>query len=381
MKHSFEGVLPTATGSEVHRLSTERGEPINNGNMEELLSDKGIEYIRRVIANSVESGATIGVTSTFRVTPYRAADTGWDFHDMDTFTLTDEYARWNEQLVSISREAYGDKLLLGNVAPTTNTSAGVDDERFASVGGGSSEARIEFARQRQDAQISFLAQQGVDGILVEAGRHPDDMLGIARSVRERAISLLAVSFEAEEAGIPDVIRKRDGYNFADMKADLQKEAGDTVDVRIGVNCVGSTLVQSLLEAREKLDIVYPNQTDPGRFTPLPASVIKDLRTLINESGEAEIKEFLAHHLNEYSSGSQSIGVRALRHTLEHAENFVHFTKEALNTHGESTPDELRNVWKLALKSGAQVVGICCGGRPEHVEEARREYDVHRIIHM
>lgn len=338
------GVLPTPTGSEVNRLSREDGDEINNGIMNELLSSRGIKYIKRVMQNNIDAGCTFGVTSTFRVTPYRAHDTrDWRMPNT-SIHLPDIYETWNRQLIEISRQTYGNMTLLGNICPITDTSPSADDAEYAKVGNGSQEARIEFARILHDAQIRVISKAGVDGILAEACRHPDDALGIARSVREAAIPLLIVSFEADENGVPDPIHKRDGYSFSDMRSDLQREAGDNVEVLVGANCVNGSLISRLINSGQQLDIAYPNESDTSRFG---SAAVKKLRTIVNESSDTDIRGLLRSLLDEESQ----------------------------------TPlDEYRALIRQCLSNNVSIVGNCCGGRPEHVRAAREVYDeVHQVV--
>lgn len=343
MKNLITGVLPTSTGSEVNRLSRFDGSAINNGNMNELLSERGIEYIRQVIASNVKAGCTVGVASTFRVTPFRAHETGvWDMPD-NGLVLPDQYAEWTRKLVDISRSEYKDLPLLGNICPITDTSKGQDDEFFADIEGGSTEARIEFARRLHDAQIRALQLEGIEHLLVEACRHPDDAIAIARSARERGMRSLTISFEAEATGLPDPVHTRSEYGFSDMKSDLQHEAGDGIAVSIGANCIGASRIQNLLDAGDRFDIVYPNQADEDREAP---GILKRLKTIANETDATSLRDEIH---------------RALDDAIE-------------------TPlDELEPVWRQCLETGTSVIGICCGGRPEHVERARKVYDA-SLVH-
>lgn len=372
MSSHLSGVLPTPTGSEVRRRFG-----INNGDMNELLSEQGIEAIREVTQTSIRSGATIGVSSTYRATPYRGHVTGWDFRDRDLFELPEYFANANRTLVNIARESYGSLPVFGNIAPTTNTSRSPDDQNYAQVGGGSAEARKEFSRQRQDAQISVLAKAGVNGILVEACRHPDDALGIARSVRDRvrgsSLRYLIVSFEAENLGIPDPIHQRDGFTFGDMKGELQQEVGADVQVLIGANCIGSSAIQKILRSGQSLDIAYPNEADIGTFDSSPVLDLFGIFGEVKDPGEARR---LA--LESLDRDGNSILVSELRSALGFREpaEAVRAASRILEQEASTSPEALQAVWKECLASGVRIIGICCGGQPQHVEVARITYDQH-----
>jgi S-methylmethionine-dependent homocysteine/selenocysteine methylase len=364
---SVAGVLPTPTGSEVNRLSRDDGLEINNGNMEEFLSSRGIEYIQRVIANSVEAGCTIGTTSTFRVTPFRPKDSGsWEIPKQKIF-LPEQFEHWNRILVEIARKAFGKLPLLGNICPITNTSPSDDDKHYAAVGGGSQAARIELARCLHDPQIRVLAESRIDGILVEACRHPDDALGIAQSVREHKIPLLIVSFEAEEHGLPDPIHCRSDYGFAGFNSDLQVEAGQSTTTSVGVNCIGASRIHNFFEAGVSLDIVYPNQRDDGRA---PPHLINSLSAVLNESSKATLFEDIGKILEHHTPCSLIEQVRVIVNEGP-PEDIRNRLRGALDKAADTPMPELEKVWKRSLETRAQIIGICCGGRPEHVEAASR----------
>ncbi len=63
-----------------------------------------------------------------------------------------------------------------------------------------------------------------------------------------------VSFEADERGYPDPLSEP-GYSFADIKADLEKQAGEHTTVQVGINCTGLSNVRRLMHAHETLDVV------------------------------------------------------------------------------------------------------------------------------
>ncbi|MEK7563888.1 MAG: homocysteine S-methyltransferase family protein [Patescibacteria group bacterium] len=370
MSSPLSGVLPAPTGSEVRRRFG-----INNGDMNALLSQQGIEAIREVTQTSIRSGATLGVSSTYRATPFRGHNTGWDFHDSDRFELPEYFAQANRTLVHIARESYGSVPVFGNIAPTTNTSRSPDDQHYAQIGGGSAEARKEFSRQRQDAQIAVLAEAGVNGILVEACRHPDDAAGIARSVRDRvrrsSLRYLIVSFEAENLRVPDPIHLRDGYTFGDMKGELQQEVGSEVQVLIGANCIGASAIREIVQSGQSLDIAYPNEADIGTFD---SSAVLDLFGIFGEVQNPAEARHLA--LESLDRDGHSTLVEDLRIALGFPDpsEAVSAASRILAQNASTSPEALQAVWRECLQSGVRIIGICCGGQPHHVEAARRSFD-------
>ena len=337
MLSSLSGVLPTATGSEVNRLSRIDGTEINNADMSQLLSPRGVAYIQSVIRANCDAGCTLGVTSTFRLTDTRPHSTrNWSLPSGDV-TLSPQYRDWNRQLIDIAHNNYDDRPLLFNVCPLTNTSPSEDDRAFAQIG--DEDRRILFARRHHAAQLRVFAEACEEHdlplhVLIEAARHPDDVTGLALAARDVGASSLIAAHEAEKRGIPDPIYRRSDFTFKACKDVLEQRLQGDVDVYVGANCVGTSLLNTLFAQGEQLDIAYPNQRDSGRVT---SDLVVELSAALNET-------------------SHDHDLRAQVRSL-------------LDRHTETSPDELRSFWRCAIDARVSMIGICCGGRPEHVAVA------------
>jgi S-methylmethionine-dependent homocysteine/selenocysteine methylase len=375
-QRAVQGVLPTSTGSEV-----ERRFGFAATNFSHLFgSDEGRHAIASVAQASREAGATIGVTPTYRLTPHRAYQSDWS-HGDDRLVMPDNYSEWNRTAVSIIKEVYQGAVILGSISPTTFSSANPDEDRnFAALGARLGEAsleyRIAFARRRQAPQISLLAELGVDGILFEACRFRADALAAVQAAREFKIQQIIISFEADEKGFPDpfpdVSTKAD-YSFADMRADLEREAGGHTRVQLGVNCTGASNARRIMLQGQQLDVVYPNRSDffRGLSNEATEALLKCCRDV---QSSAHLRSTITEILEQRIDPDPVRAIYRACGEIQADQQFVSQIRRLLHQVVASTPEELVSLWQQSLQQGASVIGICCGGTPEDVTLARSTYD-------
>lgn len=309
---------------------------INNADNNALFSENGQAALRDVLALYRDAGANIGGAPTFRLTGLRArsrVDKDWEYNPSAGLLLDPITVERNKMAVSIARSVFGcDGFVAGLVSPITKTCGGHDD-RWKSLGSN----QVDWAYQRQLPQISVLQEAGVDAIWGEAFRYQGEAIALARAVRETRAKALVVCFESNEGKFPDP-EAGDGYCFAEMKTDLESEAGHDVQVMIGVNCTGVSSVRRILDAGNKLDIVYPNTLDFGGVS---VNVKTEFVRLAEKPNRSEADEARYREL---------IG-------------------------GLSTQDaDFEKIWKQCLETGVKVIGVCCGGTPELVKKARGVYE-------
>lgn len=327
---SIAGVNQGPFGSLVRKLHG-----INNADNNALFSEKGQAALRDVLALYRDAGANIGGAPTFRLTGLRArsrVDEDWEYNCETGLSLDPVTVERNKTAVSIARDVFGrDGFVAGLVSPITKTSGGHDD-RWKSLGSN----QVDWAYQRQLPQISVLQEAGVDAVWGEAFRYQGEAIALARAVRETRSRVLVVCFESNEGKFPDP-EAGDGYSFAEMKTDLESEAGADVEVMIGVNCTGVSSVRRILDAGNKLDIVYPNTLDFG-------GVSVDVKT-----------EFVRLAEKPNRTGDEEVRYQELIDEL--------FTRD----------NDFEQVWRQCLETGVKVIGVCCGGTPELVKKARSVY--------
>lgn len=327
----IEGVNQGPFGSLVRKLHG-----INNADNNALFSENGQAALRDVLALYRDAGANIGGAPTFRLTDLRArsrVDEDWEYSSETGLSLNPVTVERNKTAVSIARDVFGsDGFVAGLVSPITKTSGGHDD-RWKSLRSN----QVDWAYQRQLPQISVLQEAGVDAVWGEAFRYQGEAIALARAVRETRSHVLVVCFESNEGKFPDP-EAGDGYCFAEMKADLKREAGSDVEVMIGVNCTGVSSVRRILDAGNKLDVVYPNTLDFG-------GVSVDVKT-----------EFVRLAEKPNRSGDEEVRYQELIDEL--------FTRD----------NDFEQVWRQCLETGVKVIGVCCGGTPELVKKARGVYD-------
>lgn len=327
----MEGVNQGPFGSLVRQLYG-----VNNADNNALFSEQGQAALRDVLILYRDAGANIGGAPTFRLTDLRArsrVDKDWEYNSGADLSLDPVTVARNRAAVSIARDVFGrDGFVAGLVSPVTKTSGGHDD-RWKSLG----DNQVDWAFQRQRPQIRVLQETGVDAIWGEAFRYQGEAIALARVVRETRSRVLVVCFESNEGKFPDP-QAGEGYGFAEMKADLQREAGSDVEVMIGVNCTGVSSVRRIIEGGAQLDVVYPNTLDFGE-------VSVDVKT-----------EFVRLAEKPNRNAAEEVRYQKLIDDL--------FTRDA----------DFEKVWKQCLETGVKVTGVCCGGTPDLVKKARAVYD-------
>lgn len=179
------------------------------------------ELVRRVHEDYVRAGAQVIETNTFGANAIRLARHGLDDRVRDI----------NLRAVEVAREAAGERAwVVGAIGPSGLVFGGVEDES----------ARVRAAFHEQ---ATVLAEGGVDAIVVETMRQPDELFIAIDAVRAavgRDVTLIA------QASLDEDLTMSDGTGIAEI-GEAMKARG--VDV-VGVNC--SDGPQHVLDAAELL---------------------------------------------------------------------------------------------------------------------------------
>ncbi|QQR91982.1 MAG: bifunctional homocysteine S-methyltransferase/methylenetetrahydrofolate reductase [Myxococcales bacterium] len=166
------------------------------------------ELVRKVHAEYLEAGAQVLQTNTFGANRYRLA----------THSLTDKVAAINEAAVKLAREVAQDRAyVVGSVGPTGLAFKTVDPSEHASI------------QEAFSEQCQALCKAGVDALILETFRHPEEAalaLAAAKSAAGSATPVIAqVSFDAFGT-------MADGTGPEEMAKRLIKWGANA----IGVNC-------------------------------------------------------------------------------------------------------------------------------------------------
>ena len=334
MAIDIHGVIPGPFGSLVR---DEYG--IDNRNSADLFSERGQRALTKVHERYRDAGATIGSAPTFRLTNLRAGDGKngqWELPKNGELQFDVQIAEWNRHAVqSIARKVYDERTLIaGLVAPIADTSGG-DDARWKALASN----QFAWVKERQRPQVRALIEAGVDLILVEAARYFDEAKAIADLTLEYGGKAAAISFETDKPEFPDP--DHPNTTFTQVADILNDRARGKIPVLTGVNCTGATTIRQLLEKDDVPQIVYPNELDFGR----------------EEAKWVDRRRF------------EMLAEKGDRRTQQEETEF-RYMRDAFTT----SPEEFEALWKRCLKSRVQVIGVCCGGTPDHVRLARQVYD-------
>jgi methionine synthase / methylenetetrahydrofolate reductase(NADPH) len=212
------GVLPMDGGMGTQLY--ERG-VLFNVNYEELVVSRP-ELVSRIHEDYVRAGAQVIETNTFGGNRARLARHG----------LEDRVRELNIAAVRLARQAAGERAyVLGAIGPTGLVFAGFTDEEQGRVRDGFRE------------QAAALAEGGVDALILETMRQPEELTLAIAGVRQavgNGVPLVA------QISVDETLTMADGTDVARMGERL-KELGCDV---IGINC--SDGPQVVLAAAEKL---------------------------------------------------------------------------------------------------------------------------------
>ena len=320
IESKFHGVLQGPMGSELRKLG-----------IEERSEDSYVAHQRVHEAYRV-AGATVFVANTFGATPLRR-------HTAEKLSLQCQpdgkrfgpvYTQMNRTMTEIARSVAGpEALVAGSVAPIVDTSGKHDRSwrRFNRKG------RLGFLNDRQAPQINALINAEVDMILGEAFRYPEEARAIAELAQEFGARALAISFEATMRGVP-YQGIGDPKTFRDLKKELQVLAPE-VEIFVGANCTGLSVLQAILEKDDELDLAYANSLD------------------------------LNGHQRDYSAyATMKVAGRSEDQTaIETIEDRY------------QTPDiNFGQFATFAFNRGVKVVGGCCGTTPDTTRVIRNSWD-------
>lgn len=328
----LEGVLQGPFGSLVR---DQYG--IDNSDNSALFSPEGRQALTSVLSEYQNAGATIGGAPTYRLTNLRATGKGsqaWEYSPHEIYRLDTNHKMWNRQAAAIARLVYGTQTpIFGLLAPLGDTS-GADDAQWNALGS----KQHRFAKQRHRPQIEALRDAGIDNFLVEAGRYVPEAEALTELVAETGGRTLAFSFEAPQSRVPDSAFP--DLRFRDVQDRLHDAGKGRIEVLTGINCVGASAVQGALDRNDLPPIVYPNQLDFGRAC-CPNTLHAFWR--LAEKGS--------------------------RRTAAETDDYDRLTQEL-----SPSLEEFHKLYRACLQGGARIIGICCGGTPEHVAAAREEFD-------
>jgi homocysteine S-methyltransferase len=189
------------------------------------------EIVRRVHEDFLRAGADLIETNTFGANAVRLSRHG----------LEDKVRAINEAAVKIAKEAAGGKAYVaGAIGPT-----GLIFENPTAEGARTGRAAEELSRAREAfrSQAEALAAAGVDAIVIETMRQPQEVLVALEAVREVAGTTIPV---VAEVTIDSDLLMADGTSVVAMGEMLKARKADV----IGVNC--STGPQDVFSAVEKL---------------------------------------------------------------------------------------------------------------------------------
>lgn len=303
---------------------------IDNSNPDALFSEEGQKALTWALSQYRNTGATIGGAPTFRLTDFRVSDEeDWRYNDSASFHLSDQTKDRNIIAAKIARAVYGNNMpVVGLLAPISDTSGGHDKE-WAGLG----DNQTAWAIQRQFPQMRVLKGANIDIFWCEAFRYVNEAIAVATLARTLSARALVVNFEVNENGIPDPAFR--GRKFIDTKMELQRKAGDNVEVLVGANCTGISNIRKIWELGDRVDVAYPNELDLSPDTKLELS-----RLIESPEDTEDPKTAIQRIINDHRTRFEDV---------------VQF-------------------WKDAVQNGVKIMGGCCGTTPEHTWVARKVYD-------
>lgn len=323
LESKLAGALQGPMGSELRKL----------GITERLDEARHNECRRKVHELYRDAGAGIFVADTFGATPLRR-------HDTDKLSLQCHpdgkrfgpvYHGMNQRMVEIARDVAGEGVIVaGSIAPIVDTSGDHDPdwETFGST------ERLGFLMDRQAPQLNALIGSGADMILGEAFRYVEEARAVATLAKEFGARGLAICFEANLSGVP---YQEEGTpsTFRELKAELQQIAGNDIPVWVGANCTGMSVLKTIIESGDELDLVYANSLDFNGHQYDYGNYVR-----MKKAGRAEDQP-------------QISAIEARRGTPDTA--FAQFAR-------------------FAFENGVKVVGGCCGTTPDTVRMIRSTWD-------
>lgn len=322
MSLELRGILQGPMGSELRKMG-----------IEERVTRDSHRAHRRVHESYADAGAHITVADTFGATPLRRhhrtakLSLGRDPHESH-FGPT--HTKINHAMIDIAREAFrGNALVAGSIAPITDTS-GKHDKFWEES---DSKQRKAFSQDRHAPQVNALLNGGADMLWGEAFRYVEEAVALATLAEEFEARALAVCFEANAQGLPFLL-PGEPQTFRDLKQELQRVAPH-VQIWVGANCTGLSVIKGILDRGEELDIIYANSLDfngdqsaYGRYA--------EIKNANRAEDQEEIRAIEARHTT------------AIEDVVQFAE------------------------W--SFRNGVKVVGGCCGTTPELTRVLRATWD-------
>lgn len=274
------------------------------------------------------AGATIAVADTFGSTPLRRGHAHKLSLQPDPAGMRfgPVYTQITRDMVEIARTAFGEgALVAGSIAPITDTSGRHDVfwEKFPP------HERLGYLMDRHAPQLNALLDGGADMILGEAFRYVEEAEAVVSVAREFGARAVAVCFEANRRGLPFHL-EGNPTSFRDLKNNLKNLAGD-MPVWVGANCTGMSVIRSILEGGDELDLLYANSLDFNGEQAAYAGYVD-----MKERGDPEASRIEALHTTPIT-------------------DYASFAR-----------------W--AFERGVKVVGGCCGTTPETTRAVRVEWD-------
>ncbi len=304
-----------------------------------LLRGHVTSYYRRLMAERVapmiyrRCGADIGVTNTFGKNDYRLEEEGdWILTRMNDAIPTPNMKRKHADAIANTRRVFKENTL-GSIGPIFD-STGKHDAIWNSL----SESEQIQAGMIHAAQIRIFQESGVPYILGEAFRYVNEAKGLIQAAKDKGIRKVVICFRLNQRGqITDP--KIGSLTLKDLKRDLQKEAGDDIEVLVGANCTGMSNIEAAFESGDEMDFAYPNELD--------------FRT---DSQQKTFEELIRKENKTHTDRRMHSEMRE-----RHATSLTRF--EAFFEKGSD-----KDIYNL------QGMGACCGSDHKHVFCARKVVD-------
>ncbi len=279
------------------------------------------------------AGAHIAVADTFGATPLRRhrvrekLSLGRDKHEQHFGPL---HTRINHEMIELAREAFGkEALVAGSIAPITDTSGGHD--RFWKSH--NPKLRAAFSMDRHAPQVNALMNGGADMLWGEAFRYIEEAKALAHLAEEFRAKALVVCFEADANGLPFVL-PGEPRTFEALEKELSTIAPH-VQVWVGANCTGLSVIQGIVERGERPKIIYANSLDFNGDQPAYGKYA-EMKNANRSEDEDAIRAIEGHHTTPMPT------------VIQFAE------------------------W--AFRNGVQVVGGCCGTTPDLTRQLRATWN-------
>lgn len=326
-------VLPTASGSQFFtRTGKQTHIPAD------VIEDAalGESSVMRAIHNeNLDHEADFPAAANFRATQFRFGDDSDLSYTGEDLQLDADYVQLNNTHIDLAQETSRTGFYSVTLAPIDDTGNGDYDatsrigvtEQQHAQGQRNHKAQLQFHKRRHKPQIEIFAERRVPLIMGEAFPNLAGAKAVAELIKESGMkTILVISFELCQNGFPDPDFL--GKHLGEVRAELQRAAGDNVHFYLGGNCVSDRLLKKHLG---DLNVMYPN---------------KDRLSDLSREDRATYE---ALKQNPHRTAKQNI-------------QLAEWEKRVI-----MSPDEYQEVLREFYRQAeAHIGGICCGGEMEDV---------------